>query len=121
MTSLAIALAGALAADRRAGSGSWLAYVVSVLVLLGAMCGTYYLCVVLDRRARDRGDSTEGDGEGGGGAKRGGGRVPPKPPSGTDPEWWPEFERQFADHVRCRIDPGAQRDRSRAAGSSCGS
>jgi hypothetical protein len=115
MMSLAITLAGVLAADRRAGSGPWLAYVVSGLVLLGAMCGTYYVCVVLARR--DGEDSTEGDGEGGGGAKRRGGRVPPKPPFGTDPEWWPEFERQFEDHVRCRVDPGAQR-KQRAAGSS---
>lgn len=96
---VAIALTGNLTAEQAAKPGSWIAYAAAGLVLLGTICGTYYLCCVLDRRDQNRRDSAEGDGEGGGGAKRGGGRTPPKAPSGTDPEWWPEFERQFADHV----------------------
>jgi hypothetical protein len=45
--------------------------------------------------ARRGGSDDPGDGGGGGG---GGGGDPPDPaPSG--PSWWPEFEREFAEHV----------------------
>lgn len=46
----------------------------------------------------------------GGGGGRGGGNdrsgPRPRPSSGTDPEWWPEFEREFAAF--------AERERERA-------
>jgi hypothetical protein len=44
--------------------------------------------------ARRGGSDDPGDGGGGGG---GGGSPPDPSPSG--PPWWPEFEREFADHV----------------------
>jgi hypothetical protein len=106
MTTVAIVLAGGLTSERVAKPGAWITYVVAGLVLLGAMCATYYLCYVLDRRAQDGRDSGDGDDEGGGGTHRGRGPTPPKDSPGTDPEWWPEFERQFAHHVGCRVHAG---------------
>lgn len=50
-------------------------------------------------RPRDDGDD---DGGGGGGSRP---RVPPDAPpepSGITPDWWPRFEREFADYVRER-------------------
>ena len=72
------------------------------------MCGTYYLCWALDRRDRHNGDS---DDDAGGGAAELGGEMA-RPRRGvrpdTDPEWWPEFERQFAHHVACCVAAGAR-------------
>jgi hypothetical protein len=49
----------------------------------------------------------DNDGDGGGGAGGGGsgGEGPPRPPMpqpDLEPEWWPEFERQFQEHVKSR-------------------
>jgi hypothetical protein len=112
----AIALAGNFTTERVAKPGSWLADVISGLVLLSAMCGTYYLCCVLDRRDQHGGDSSDGD-DGGGGTHRAGGPTPPQDSPDTDPEWWPEFEQQFAHHVGRRIDAGSGNEYSRPAAS----
>ncbi len=46
-----------------------------------------------------RGEGPDDSDDGGGGG--GGGRGPsaPRRPPPAGPVWWPEFERQFADHV----------------------
>jgi hypothetical protein len=64
-----------------------LAFAVTVMLIVTA--GRY-----------ERGDGRDGDPgpEGGGGGPGGGGPDHPRP-SGEDPVWWPEFERQFADYV----------------------
>jgi hypothetical protein len=46
----------------------------------------------------DRRDGGEGDSGPGGGGGPGGG-APDGPLGGTDPDWWPEFERQFAEYI----------------------
>ena len=108
MTTFAIALAGQLTAERVAKPGWWIPYAASGLVLLVTMCGTYYLCWALDRRDRHNGDSDDDAGGGGGGARRRDGPTPPRGAPDTDPEWWPEFERQFAHHVACCVAAGAR-------------
>jgi hypothetical protein len=54
----------------------------------------FALCVIVDR-SRPVDDS-----DGGGGRDGGSGPPMPKGPApGAQPDWWPEFERQFAAHV----------------------
>jgi hypothetical protein len=47
-------------------------------------------------RSRRSGDDDE---DGGGGGNR---PVGPRPPPNQDPEWWPEFERQFSEYASRR-------------------
>jgi hypothetical protein len=58
------------------------------------------------RRARPSQEDDDGDdsGSGGGGGPR---RPTPPPQPGGDPVWWPEFERQFAAHVRSQSREGS--------------
>jgi hypothetical protein len=71
------------------------------LCLLGLLI---VMTVMLIQLPTDRRDGTDGDwGSGGGGpGPKGGGPGGPHP-TGDDPEWWPEFERQFAEYVRSTI------------------
>lgn len=76
---------------------------MAVLVLgtaLGWVLDASWLCFAVGRLVKP-GDGSEGDdGEGGEGwGRRGPDPGSPRPPS-EDPEWWPEFEREFGDHVR---------------------
>ena len=75
---------------------------VTVAAMIGiCLLGVLIVLIVMlgrpptDRRHRNGGDSGSG---GGGRGPRGGGPDVPQP-SGHDPEWWPEFERQFAEYV----------------------
>jgi hypothetical protein len=84
-------------ASHLSGGGGWLGYVpvMSLFVLI-------VICVALacwSVRGSDGGadDSDEGGRDGGG---WGGGPTPTCPPPDADPDWWPEFERQFAAYVR---------------------
>jgi hypothetical protein len=79
-------------------SAPWTADVISGLVVLVFACGPLYLWWILGRRQPGQGDSNDGDDGGGGGGRRRD-RTPPKGSPNTDPEWWPEFERDFAAHV----------------------
>jgi hypothetical protein len=65
--------------------------VIAAIVIIAAIAIT-----IADRRAtRRRGDDDDNDFRGGGGGR--GPDAPHGPES--DPEWWPEFERQFADYT----------------------
>jgi len=69
---------------------------VAVVVLLLATA-----VVVAVRRGGSRGPDEEdgGDGGPGGWGRRRGPRPPRDLPPGCGPDWWPEFERQFAAYV----------------------
>jgi hypothetical protein len=76
------------------------AVVVALFLLVFAITA---ILVVTPAR-HEHGDGRDGDSgpEGGGGGP--GGKGPDQPrPSGGDPVWWPEFERQFADYVTSTI------------------
>src|SRR5947207_3124214 len=75
---------------------------ISLLVFLAA---GIWVIVYVARHPDDPG----GDGDGGWGG--GGGRYPPphSPRTGPEPDWWPEFERQFAEHVRRQPTETARR------------
>src|SRR5689334_5704542 len=92
-------VSGALAhAGRAAGSTGWISYVASVVVLVGFVVGAPCFWVWPVRRWGLGGDGFD-DGDGGGGGGQGRGPTPPSRPPDTDPEWWPEFEHQFAVYV----------------------
>jgi hypothetical protein len=99
-------VAAAMQAGHLAGSGSWAMYAVSALgvwVFSGATLFVYWMI----GRWQGGGEGP-GGGEGGGGdGGWGRGRTPPKGSPPMDPEWWPEFERQFAAHV---VSHSGQRD-----------
>jgi hypothetical protein len=67
--------------------------ILALLVLAVLSAGIYY--VVLSTRGDDDSEGgSDPDGRG-----RGGGPGHPPEPSGPQPAWWPEFERQFAAYV----------------------
>lgn len=83
------------------GSTAWVGCLASDLIMLGLGLGAVW-SVFFWREVDDGDDSDHGDdggGWGGHGTPRG------RPPDG-DPEWWPEFERQFAEHVTGTIEQG---------------
>jgi hypothetical protein len=72
---------------------------MAVLVLgasLGFVLDATWLCLLVDRLSRPGDGSAKDDGEEGRGGS-GPGPEHPRPPSG-DPDWWPEFERDFRDY-----------------------
>jgi hypothetical protein len=93
---LALAL---VAADGAALSGQMMA-----LLVLGAMLGLVldaaWLTLAVDRLLKlGRGGEGEDGADGGGGSVPN--PAPPRPPS-EDPDWWPEFEREFRDYRESR-------------------
>jgi hypothetical protein len=70
----------------------------TALAVFGVTLGMLALLVrvlrSVDRAARPDDDDPGTDGGGGGNCRP----RPPAPP-GSDPAWWPEFERQLAEHV----------------------
>jgi hypothetical protein len=106
---IGVALAENLRAERAAQSRLWIAYSVTGLILLTITCAAIYVWWAVDNGESRGGDSNDGDGGDGGGPDRGGGGIPPRGSPDTDPEWWPEFEREFADHVACLLGPRADR------------
>jgi hypothetical protein len=76
------------------------------LCLIGVLV---VVIVVLIERRSDRRDGTDGEwGSGGGGRGPHGGKPDGPQPTGDAPEWWPEFERQFAEHVTSTIQTHSQ-------------
>lgn len=73
-------------------------------------------CATLIVFAAGRGSSDDDDDGGGGDDRRGdeggGPPMPPSPRPQCDPAWWPEFERQFAAHVRAQRVAQLLRSRS---------
>ena len=55
-----------------------------------------HLSRILQRRERPD-DTDESDSGGGGGSRKD--PRPKAPGGGGEPAWWPEFERQFAEHL----------------------
>jgi hypothetical protein len=94
-TDLVMAPGGRLAHH---GSG-WVGWAIVAFIVIAAVAGEVWL-VMAARPGTDEGEDSD---DGGGGLRRddaGGAPRPPQPPAaGTDPEWWPEFESQFASHV----------------------
>jgi hypothetical protein len=81
---------------------------VAILIAIFAL----QLAVMLILRRIFRADDTEDDDPGSGGDDPGwrGGRGPRKPPP-DEPVDWPEFERQFAEHVAASLRARALRRR----------
>jgi hypothetical protein len=77
------------------GPGGWLAYVPVMSLLTVAAC--VWLAWWSVRRSDGGADDSDEGETGGGGSGRG--PTPTCPPPDADPEWWPEFEREFAAHV----------------------
>jgi hypothetical protein len=91
----------------------WVAWVVVGLIAVAVVAGKVWLTMA----AHGRTDGGEDSDDGGGGLRRDDGVAPrpPQPPTtGTDPEWWPEFEHQFAAHV-ARHTPRARGEKERMA------
>jgi hypothetical protein len=90
--------------EGRAQLSPLLGYASFMLVVVVCSVGVWLL--VRTARQPGSGDDDPGDGEErGGGPDGGGGGTPPGPrprPEG-DPDWWPEFERAFAAHVKARL------------------
>jgi hypothetical protein len=80
--------------------------VVAIALVVGlCLVGVLITLIVMSiQPPTDRRDGPDGDsGSGGGGhGPRGGGPEGPEP-AGHDPEWWPDFERQFAEYVTATI------------------
>lgn len=98
MTTVAMALAGPVRAAHPTASAAWAGYVVAAVLSFALVLAAIYACWSLGRNESGGSDSNDGGDDGGGRRPT----PPPNSPSGpgqTDPEWWPEFERQFAAHV----------------------
>jgi hypothetical protein len=86
---------------------SWLGFVVAAVPVCACLGLGVWLIVATGREDSDEDGGDNGDGEGGGG---GGGRRGPRHPEpgpslpDDDPEWWPQFERDFADYLQARRD-----------------
>jgi hypothetical protein len=77
-----------------ASGPAWIGYaILAVLVLTVVAAGV--CCMLMSTRGED---DSEGGSDGNGRGRGGGPGRPPKP-SGPQPVWWPEFERQFAAYV----------------------
>lgn len=79
-------------------STSALAIALTVGILLVTLLGTaWFVLTQSSGRGRGADDDDANPGPGGGGSGR-----PPNGPSGptSEPEWWGEFERQFAAYVQ---------------------
>jgi hypothetical protein len=74
-------------------------YVTLAVVLVTGTAWVFWLvsCFVIQPRPDD--ESEGGDGPGGGGGSGPDGVEPNPNPHGSEPAWWPEFERQFADYT----------------------
>ena len=67
------------------------------ILLLALLATAWFVLTQFSHGGRGADDDDANPGPGGGGSGR-----PPNGPSGptSEPEWWGEFERQFAAHVR---------------------
>jgi hypothetical protein len=75
---------------------------IAAIFLLVLMCAGLTALVLAIRASTGRSDPPPEDEGGGGGSVR---RrpLPPRDPSNpSDPPWWPQFERDFAEYVTAR-------------------
>jgi hypothetical protein len=113
MATLAATLRGMGPSAHLAGPAGWLAY-VPVISLLAFAASCVWLAWWSARRSDGGADDSDEGETGGGGWGRG--PSPTCPPPDADPEWWPEFERQFAAYVAelgCSPGPGRDLDAAR--------
>jgi len=96
MAAVAVTHRGIGPAAGLAGHGGWVTY-LPVLSLLALVASCVWLAVWSVRRLGGGADDSDEGETGGGGWGRG--PRPISPPPDADPEWWPEFERQFAAYV----------------------
>jgi hypothetical protein len=68
--------------------------------LVAIACAAFCIWRVIELREKGSGDSSDDDDWGG--TRRGQDLISPKGSPGADPEWWPEFERQFAEHIQAQ-------------------
>jgi hypothetical protein len=100
MTAPAATLALSGRAAHAASAGSlWLGHVLPAVLLLGYLGAVTWLFVWLLRRSDVEGDEGDDGGGGGGGLRVDPTRPRPCPSPDSEPEWWPQFERDFAAHV----------------------
>jgi len=78
------------------GSGGWLRNVPFILYLVFAASCMAFAWWSVRRSGPGADDSDDGETGGGGWGHR---PTPSGPPPDADPDWWPEFERQFAAYV----------------------
>ena len=73
--------------------------VLGVLIIIAASAALIRLAVTDQFREAPEPEEPDDQDGGGGGGPRGRDPLFPRPPGGSDPEWWPVFERQFAEYV----------------------
>jgi hypothetical protein len=89
------------------------AMVIALVIWLAVFAA---VLLILLRPPRDHRDGADGDsGPGGRGRGPGGGGPDPPQPTGDDPAWWPEFERELAEYVSTRHAPTGSRRALRPA------
>lgn len=99
-------LAAAVQGSTQLREPVWFGYASVLLVLVVTIAGVWLLVRLV------RWDPGDDDGGGGGGGGGGGDTPPPRAPlPDGEPDWWPEFERAFADHVNALMRGSVERDR----------
>jgi hypothetical protein len=85
---------------------TWLGFVVAAVPVCACLGLGVWLILETVRPdpEDDGGDHDDGEGGGGGGGRRGPRRPEPRPSLPDDPEWWPQFERDFAEYLNTRRD-----------------
>jgi hypothetical protein len=75
---------------------AWTVALIAGIVVLTLVGAAWLVIIAFRQRPQHEDDDDANPGFGGGGSGR-----PPDGPCGpgSEPEWWPEFERQFAAHV----------------------
>ena len=94
-----------LQAIGRNGGADLAGYVTAALSIALLITAALSVCWSL-RRDRGGSDNDDDDGRDGGGGSGRRDRTPPNRPPDTEPEWWPEFERQFAAYAARRLTSG---------------
>jgi hypothetical protein len=97
MPSDSVAVASATGGHRKGVTVPLIA-LVTLLLLLAVVVAV--LNARGTSRAPDGGDDGDGGGDDGGSMPRVPPHHPPGPPDTGEPDWWPEFERAFADYAR---------------------
>jgi len=104
MTTAATVLAAAGRVDHAPGPASWIA---AALLLVVFICGVIFLAAwsvhrwnLGDYERWDLGGYDPDDGDDGGGRRPDGHPTPPSRAPDAEPDWWTEFECQFAAYVK---------------------
>lgn len=102
MTPAAVRFASLAPSPHQAAPADWLGYLVFLLLIGSVVVGVWFAWRAGRRQDHGADDSDEGEAGGGrGGPRRGPSPTGPSPDA--EPEWWPEFERQFAAYLDSHI------------------